>query len=39
MVLNDIYLPQGRAGRIVYFNPADVEVASTTRAVRSGPHS
>ena len=36
MVLNDIYYRKPAAGRIVYFNPADVEVQTDERGVRIG---
>jgi len=36
MVLNEIYYRKPAAGRIVYFNPADVEVQTDERGVRIG---
>ena len=39
MVLNEIYYRKPAAGRIVYFNPADVEVQTDERGVRIGAGS
>ena len=36
MVLNEIYYRKPAAGRIVYYNPADVEVQTDERGVRIG---